>query len=89
MLDRTFTATEFKARCLEIFDQLAAHELMRAVITKRGKAVAVITPPPARAEEIGGLHGLLRGTVEVPAGIDLTAPVLDEPFTAGEGALHR
>jgi hypothetical protein len=35
------------------------------------------------------LHGFMRGTVIIPPGVDLTAPVLDEPFDAEEGRLHR
>jgi prevent-host-death family protein len=57
---QSFTATEFKAKCLEILDRLAARKLTRVTITKRGKVVAVLTPPETPEAAILGLHGLLR-----------------------------
>jgi hypothetical protein len=41
---------------------------------------------PAKEQE---LHGFLRGSVIVPADVDLTEPVSDEAFAAEEGDLHR
>jgi hypothetical protein len=35
------------------------------------------------------LYGFLRGSVIIPPGFDLTAPVSDEPFDAEEAKLHR
>jgi len=84
----TITATEFKAKCLEILDRLAAQKLDRVTITKRGRVVAVLTPPDDPAAGVERLHGLLRGRVTVPPGFDLTAPVLDEPLLAEDGTLH-
>ncbi len=70
----SYSATEFKAKCLEIFDQLAAHAVTRVTVTKRGKAVAVLTPPEHAQDATLRLHGFMRGSVVVPAGFDLTAP---------------
>ena len=86
--ERTISASEFKARCLDIFDQLAARKLDRVVITKRGRVVAVLVPPDLDAE-VAALHGFMRGSVIVPDGVDLTAPVLDEPLNADEGRIHE
>lgn len=86
---QTFTATDFKARCLEIFDRLAARKLTRVSITKRGKVVAILTPPDDPDYAASGLHGFMRDTVIAPPGFDLTAPILDEPLSAEEGALHE
>ncbi len=85
----SFTATDFKARCLEILDRLASHEFTRVTVTKRGKVVAVLTPPEPADAAVRSLHGFMRGSVIAPADLDLTAPVLDEPFLADEGVLHR
>ncbi|MHB8530997.1 MAG: type II toxin-antitoxin system Phd/YefM family antitoxin [Caulobacteraceae bacterium] len=85
----TFTATEFKAKCLEILDRLAAHALTRVVVTKRGKAVAVLTPPENPETAVRQLHGFMRGTVVAPPGFDFTAPVLDEDLSAARGQLHQ
>jgi hypothetical protein len=84
----SFTATEFKAKCLDIFDQLAARKLTRVTVTKRGKIVAVLTPPDEPGDVARRLYGSMRGTVVAPAGFDLTAPILDEPFLADEGEIH-
>lgn len=34
------------------------------------------------------LHGFMRGSVIVPEGLDLTAPMADEAFSAEDGVLH-
>jgi hypothetical protein len=34
-------------------------------------------------------HGFMKGTVIIPSDIDLTEPVIDEPFDAEDGVLHR
>jgi prevent-host-death family protein len=85
---QSYTATEFKAKCLEVLDRLAAHKLTRVTITKRGKIVAVLTPPEDAETAVRGLHGFLRGSVIAPQGFDFTAPVLDEPLSAEDGELH-
>lgn len=86
---RTLKATEFKAKCLDILDRVASREFDRVVITKRGVAVAVLMPPPSSAAEVRQLPGFLRDSVVIPAETDLTAPVLDEPFIAENGKVHR
>lgn len=85
---QTISASEFKAKCLDILDRLATRELERVTITKRGRIVAVLIPPADEAAAVHQLHGCMRGSVMIPAGFDLTAPVLDEPFTAEQGELH-
>ena len=85
---QTYTATDFKAKCLDIFDRLAAHELTRVTITKRGKIVAVLSPPDTPDAAVRQLHGFMRGSVIMPEGFDLTAPVLDESLAADNGLLH-
>ena len=86
---RIVSASEFKAKCLDILDRIRSKELERVVVTKRGVPVAVLVPPPPDAGEVARLHGFLRGSVVVPPEIDLTAPVGDEAFAADEGAIHR
>jgi len=57
-------------------------------ITKRGKVVAVLTPPEDPETALLTLHGCMRGSVVAPQGFDFTAPVLDEPLSAEDGELH-
>ena len=85
---QSFTATEFKAKCLDILDQLAAHKLTHVTITKRGKVVAVLTPPEQSDKAIRELHGFMRGSVVAPPNFDFIAPVLDEPLSAENGEPH-
>jgi antitoxin (DNA-binding transcriptional repressor) of toxin-antitoxin stability system len=85
----TMTATEFKAKCLEIFDQLKAGEIEKLTITKRGEPVAVLRGPESEADLLRNLYGSMRGSVIIPEGFDLTAPVLDEALDAENGILHR
>jgi prevent-host-death family protein len=84
----TISASEFKAKCLNILDRLAVHKLDRVVITKRGKPVAVLVPPEQPDDAIRGLYGFLRGSIVVADDVDLTAPVLHEPFIADNGDLR-
>lgn len=88
MTTQTISASEFKAKCLDILDRLSDHRLDRVVVTKRGRPVAVLTPPEVEAKDVRQLYGFMRGTVLVPEEVDLTEPVLDEPFGAEEGELH-
>lgn len=82
-------ATEFKAKCLDLMDQLAARKLSRIVVTKRGRPVAVLTPPATPEDAADALFGCLKGQIVAPADFDFTEPVLDEPLDAAEGILHR
>jgi len=84
----TVSATEFKAKCLDLLDQVGARRIGRLEITKHGKVVAVLVPPESREEAVRQLHGFLRGSVVVPEEVDLTAPVLVEALSAEQGGLH-
>ena len=80
------SATEFKARCLAIFKDLEARRIGRVLVTRRGRPVAELTPPRTDLPTLWGAH---RGSVQVEAGVDLTAPVLEEALDAAVGVLHR
>jgi antitoxin (DNA-binding transcriptional repressor) of toxin-antitoxin stability system len=84
----TISASEFKAKCLGLLDQLAARKLTRLCITKRGRIVAIMIPPED-GRDLGELHGFMRGSVVAPDGFDFTAPALDEPFSADQGHIHE
>ena len=85
---QTITASEFKAKCLDILDRLADRTLERVIITKRGRVVAMLTPSPDEAAAVRKVHGFMRGSVAIPPSFDLTAPVSDEPFGAEHSELH-
>jgi prevent-host-death family protein len=86
--EETISATEFKAKCLELLDRLAERKVMRIKVTKRGRVVAVLTPPD-EAAGFDQLYGFMEGSVIIPEGFDLTAPVLDEPLNAEQGRLYE
>lgn len=71
-------AGEFKARCLQLMDEVAAtgREL---TITKRGRPVAKLVP--VSHDEVADVFGCMRGTVVVTG--DLLAP-LEEPWEADQ-----
>ena len=69
------SVSEFKAKCLQIFDALEKRKLRKVVVTRRGKPVGEITPPKTK---LPSLHGAHRGSVIVAPGVDLTAPTFDE-----------
>lgn len=83
------TATEFKVTCLEVFDRLASRELERVEVTKRGKVVAVLTPPDAQTDWLDSFQAAMVGTVTIPEGADLTEPSFDGVMDAELGILHR
>ncbi|MDO9503104.1 type II toxin-antitoxin system Phd/YefM family antitoxin [Falsiroseomonas sp.] len=87
-MPKLISATEFKATCLDILDRISAGEWDRVEVTKRGRVVAVLVPPTPPSAAIAGLHGFMRDSVIIPAGLDLTAPIADEAFAAAEGTLH-
>ncbi|MDP1650195.1 MAG: type II toxin-antitoxin system prevent-host-death family antitoxin [Rubrivivax sp.] len=74
MEDASIPAGEFKARCLQLLDTVAASG-EPLTITKRGRPVARLVPLPAA----GALFGALAGSVREQQ--DLVAP-LDETWEA-------
>jgi prevent-host-death family protein len=85
----TIAASEFKAKCLELLGRLGSRKLKRIVVTKRGRPVAVLTPPQGEREAAEALYGCMEGSVAVPPGFDLTAPMLEEQLHAEGGRLHE
>jgi prevent-host-death family protein len=67
----TVGATEFKARCLELMDRVAATG-NPVVITKRGRPVARLVPVQQRPRSIVGAlkgHARIRGDIVSPIDI--------------------
>jgi antitoxin (DNA-binding transcriptional repressor) of toxin-antitoxin stability system len=55
---RTISATEFKAKCLQIFDHLGADGI---IVEKRGKPIAKVTPiKSVNSEWIGSMKGEIK-----------------------------
>ena len=80
---RVMTATEFKAKCLDILDRVNAGEWSQVVITKRGKDVAMLVPPKQEAEEPwdpNSMFGSMKGQLIIDPSIDLTKPIYEQVF---------
>lgn len=68
----TISAAEFKAKCLELMDSVASTGAS-IVVTKRGRAVARLSPVRARRESgLGFMKGRLRILGDIVSPIDAT-----------------
>lgn len=81
-MGRIVSVTEFKARCLEFFEQLRKGEIDRIDVTKHGRAIGVVHPPRTSREAIEmGLKSMQRSVQVIDAGLDLTLPIAwDQEF---------
>lgn len=70
MSEPSIPAGEFKARCLQLLDRVAANG-EPLTITKRGRPVARLVPLPAER----GLFGALAGSVLAQQ--DIVAPIAE------------
>ena len=72
---KTIKASEFKAKCLRLMDEVAANGIP-IVITKHGRPLTRLVPYREKPSSLWGLHS---DRVEILG--DLVAP-LDEPWEA-------
>ena len=89
MTKQAISASEFKAKCLDLLDQVGRGEIEELQVTKRGRVVARVLPPHATSVPAEHWHGFMRGSVNIPDGYDLTEPASDESWDAELGILHR
>jgi prevent-host-death family protein len=68
-MSRTIKASEFKAKCLALMDEVARSG-QSVVITKNGKPVADLVPHGANRKEA---YGILKGSLIVTG--DIMAPL--------------
>ena len=60
-MPKTMSAAEFRAKCLDVLDQVAAR-YEAVVVTKRGKPVAQVVPIVRRPKR---LWGAMKGEIEI------------------------
>lgn len=81
---RVMTATDFKAKCLEVMDRVNAGEWSQVVITKRGKDVAVLSAPGRQDGEPAwdpeSMFGAMKDSLFIGPDIDLTKPIYEQVF---------
>jgi hypothetical protein len=75
--------SELPASLPEIVDDIEAGTTSGVDITREGRVIAIIRSPRP------SLHGALRGSVRVPDGYDLTAPVVHDTGYAERGRVHE
>ena len=75
MEDKYVPATEFKANCLRLMNEVA-QQRRPIVITKRGKPVAKLVPVE---EEPTGLFGYMAGTAKICG--DIISPIDEDEWT--------
>ncbi len=68
-MPRTMRAADFKAKCLDVLDQVAERR-EPVVVTKRGKPVAQVVPIVKRPKR---LWGAMKGEIEVRG--DIVSPL--------------
>jgi len=66
----TVGATEFKAKCLELIEEIHDNKRKAVVITKRGKPYVRLVPIE---QPIGPFRGCMKGSVTILG--DLTEPI--------------
>ena len=74
--EMTVSATEFKAKCLALMDDMRAGQLQRVHITKRGKPFLTMAPSTG-SRPSDHIFKVYRGSATIPRELDLTAPVID------------
>lgn len=87
--DLTISASEFKAKCLDILKRLGERRLRRVIVTRRGKPVAELTPPTLDPKTAASLHGCMKGRVWIDPDFDLTKPIFDGEIDAEKGILYN
>ena len=87
LIEQTVTATEFKAKCLELMDKLERRQLDRVLITKRGRVVSMALPPPhdgAESADFDRIFGCMKDwEPPVPVGHDWAAPSFSDAELQG------
>lgn len=76
---RTMKASEFKAKCLAVMDEVAATG-EPVTITKNGKPVAQLVSPATVAGPRKSIIGLHKGLIEITG--DIISPVGEDDWEA-------
>ena len=79
VFEKTVSATEYTAKCLELMDAAAARKLDRVHVTTRGKPfetlMLVADEVPIAADS---LFGAMKGHTNIPDDFDWEAPLYSE-----------
>jgi prevent-host-death family protein len=78
MDDKYIPATEFKANCLRLMDEVA-QQRRPIIITKRGKPVAKLVPVEPAQNEVIDLFGRMAGSIKICG--DIISPIDEDEWT--------
>ena len=79
LLEQTVSATEFKAKCLDLMEQAALRRLDRIHVTKRGKPFVTLTLTPHEAPPAAdALFGAMKGSTNIPDDFDWESSVYSQ-----------
>lgn len=73
VVNQTINVTEFKAKCLSLFDEVEAGKIS-ITVTRRGKVIGVVSPPPSKRKfksSYGSWAGKVKETVDL-ANVDMS-----------------
>lgn len=85
--EKTISATEFKATCLELMDDINAQKVDQIIVTKRGRPVARMVPVAQPTQgNFERIHGCMKGTIIVPPDFDWEAPSFTDEELAEQDA---
>jgi len=68
-MQATIGAGDFKAKCLQLIDDVAEHR-SSLIITKRGKPLAKLIPVPPEPSLFGALQGSVLAEADIISPID-------------------
>jgi prevent-host-death family protein len=90
-MELVMSASEFKAKCLDVLKRLRDHRISRVTVTHRGKPVAVVGPVSSAVDSdwVSELRRDMKGSVRIAEGVDLTEPIFDGEIEADQGISYR
>jgi antitoxin (DNA-binding transcriptional repressor) of toxin-antitoxin stability system len=89
-METVIGVTAFKARCLELIDDVATGKVDRVVLTRRGKQVAEIKAPAAAVPQfVESSYGCMKGQIWIDPTWDPTEPFDDIEWDAEKGILFN
>ena len=87
MFEKTVSATEFKATCLELMNDIDSRKVDGIIVTKRGRPVARMVPiDDPKLDRFAQMHGCMKGSVTLPPDFDWDAPLVPDEDRAEQDA---
>lgn len=83
------SVTEFKAKCLEVFQRCVDGRVSSVTITRRGRRLGEYLPDKQDDVPLVPLFGCMRGSVIIPPGVDLTQPFFEGEIEAETADFDR